>query len=224
MIYAPIEKSEDWRRFLADPDKQWREGYSAHALAHSWQDAAGFPREIKLLFESSSELHKIEPLLVLPEHKVSLPGGSRPSQNDVWVLAKVEQELVSITIEGKVAETFGPTVSEWSTAASLGKTERLAYLCKKIGLSEPCPGDVRYQLLHRTASALIEAERFLAANAVMLIHSFGTTQEGFADYRYFAKLLGVNAEPGKLSYVGHLNGIQLYIGWASGDPVAKSVL
>ncbi|WP_373316225.1 DUF6946 family protein [Paenibacillus cookii] len=25
-----------WRSFLADPEKQWKKGYSAYELAHSW--------------------------------------------------------------------------------------------------------------------------------------------------------------------------------------------
>ena len=80
----------------------------------------GFPLEIKSLFRGSPTFDSLEPLLILPEHKVPLPGGSRPSQNDVWVLARTDKDLVSIAVEGKVSESFGPTVADWSVDASDG--------------------------------------------------------------------------------------------------------
>jgi hypothetical protein len=88
----------------------------------------------------------------------------------VWVLAKSENSLVSIAVEGKVEEPFDKTLGEWKTDASMGKEVRFSYLMEILGLREPIPDSVRYQLLHRTASAVIEAERFGAQNAVMLIH------------------------------------------------------
>jgi len=57
--------------------------------------------------------HSIEFLLGIPEHQVSLPGGSTASQNDIYVLAKSSRdELISIAVEGKVSEPFGDLVSE----------------------------------------------------------------------------------------------------------------
>ena len=216
MIYAPIERPDDWQRFLADPEKQWREGYSAHMIAHTWQNANGFPMEVQRLFVNTSDFSSIEPLLILPEHKVPLPGGSRPSQNDIWILAKAGDKLVSISVEGKVKETFGPTVAEWSKDASHGKKERLGYLCRKLGIEKTCDGDIRYQLLHRTASAIIEAERFMARHAIMLVHSFSTTNEGSGDYYKFANQIGVAAKLDEIVHVGTLDGIELHIGWVSG--------
>lgn len=43
-----------------------------------------------------------------PEHQVPLLGGSRPSQTDLFVVAQSPGELVSIAVEGKVREPFGP--------------------------------------------------------------------------------------------------------------------
>ncbi len=63
-----------------------------------------------------------------------------------------------------------------------------------MGLNEPVPGAIRYQLLHRAASAIIEAKRFGAPHAIMLVHSFSQTHEWFADYAAFAKLLGVEGQ------------------------------
>ncbi len=83
------------------------------------------------LFSSSgiASFREVTPLLVIPEYQGPLPGGARPSQNDLFVLAKaIDDELVTITIEGKVAEPFGPTLSEWLKDKTKGKARRLVYL------------------------------------------------------------------------------------------------
>lgn len=126
-IYIPASSAEQWAQFLAEPVKHWRQGYSARTLAYSWQEANGFPVEVHAAL--TSRFPGIELLLALPEHQVPLPGGSRPSQNDIWALARSEGKLISIAVEGKVSEAFGPTIGEWRTEFSPGKQERLAFLC-----------------------------------------------------------------------------------------------
>ncbi|EGV28316.1 hypothetical protein ThidrDRAFT_3849 [Thiorhodococcus drewsii AZ1] len=168
-IYIPTSSPDQWAQFLAEPVKHWRQGYSARALAYSWQESRGFPSEVGSVLESA--FPSIELLLAFPEHKVPLPGGSRPSQNDIWVLARSEGRLISIAVEGKVSEPFGPTVQEWQPDSSPGKAKRLAYLLSLLDLPSVSE-TTRYQLLHRTASAIIEAHRFNAADAIMLVHSF----------------------------------------------------
>ena len=101
---------------------------------------------------------------------------------------------------------------------------------------------IRYQLLHRTASALIEAERFCAGHALMLVHSFSQTHEWFEDYARFLRLLknGVRAEaltpdggsgaltpdggsgaltPGNIHHAGRRGDVELYLGWVTGEAV-----
>ncbi len=114
IVYIPSDGPEDWQRFLAEPEKQWRAGFSAKALVYCWEEAAGFPHSIKQVFRKSGIpiFEDIEILFAFPEHKVSLPGGRAASQNDVFVLARSKKQLISIAVEGKVREPFGPTVSE----------------------------------------------------------------------------------------------------------------
>jgi len=151
-VYIPATEAEQWKQFLADPEKQWRTGYSARTIAYSWQEADGFPKEIRTVLQKCTVFTDINPLIVLPEHKVSLPGGSRPSQNDVWILARTKEDLVSITVEGKVRETFGPTLSDWLTEGSKGKATRLAFLRGELNLNEAIAGHIRYQLIHGVLS------------------------------------------------------------------------
>ncbi len=157
-------------------------------------------------------------VLGIPEHKVDMPPkGGRPSQNDLYVLAKSGADLVSIAVEGKVNESLGPLVSEWAADLTPGKKERLNYLINILGLGDIDISNIRYQLLHRTASALIEAERFCARHAVMLVHSFSQEHKWFNDYSDFVKLFGPDADLNSLVYVGNRNQtIPLYLGWIVG--------
>lgn len=217
MILVPSKGPESWRQLLADPEKHWREGYSAHALATSWEAARGFPHEIATLLGTAPALAGIQPLLAIPEHKVPLPGGSRASQTDLWVLARTDADLVSIAVEGKVRESFGPTLGEWMAEESAGKTARWSALCELLGLASNCDRSLRYQLVHRTASALIEAKRFHARKAALVVHSFSRQQDGFADFQAFARQLGGGAvKSGRLEPLGERGGIELFVGWTQG--------
>jgi hypothetical protein len=216
-IYIPSAGAEQWTQFLAEPVKHWRTGFSARTLAYYWESAIGFPFEVGAALATEPKFDDIKLLLAIPEHQVHLPGGSRPSQNDIWVLARAGKELVSIAVEGKVAEPFGPTVQDWLADGSPGKTARLAFLCNALALNEQALGPIRYQLLHRAASAVIEARRFCASHAVMLVHSFSESQQWFDDYESFAALFGSQVGTDSVACVGRPDGIHLYLCWVCGD-------
>lgn len=227
-VLIPAKSADDWQAFLAEPEKQWRTGYSAKALAHCWMNGDDFPPSVRAAFSRSKYhvLHDLKMLLAIPEHRVPLPGGRRASQTDLFVLAKgANGDLVSIAVEGKVNESFDRLVSDWlaaplddgSPGPSPGRGKRLTHLCELLGLDEQAAGALRYQLLHRTAASLIEAERFNAQHAVMLVHSFSPTDAWFDDYTAFASQLGVVAKPNEIVLVGHRQGIDLYVGWVRGD-------
>lgn len=217
-IYVPSSGVDSWRKFLASPEKQWRTGYSAKSLAYSWEEADGFPEEIELALAKVKALQRVEPLLVIPEHKVPLPGGSAASQNDAFVLGSTPEGLVSICIEGKVVESFGETILKWGPNSSRGKRTRFNYLVELLELQEHDLDNIYYQLIHRTASAIIEAKRFHASTAVMLVHSFSQEHKWFSEFCEFAKILGANAELNKIQFCGRRSGIDLYVGWVVGAP------
>jgi len=218
-LYRPITNPEDWRHLLAKPDKHWKTGYSAKALACCWQEAEGFPTAVRQVFRSSGMdvFQAIEMLVAFPEYKVPLPGGRRASQNDILILAKGNGQLVCITVEGKTSEPFGDTIAEWKTESGRGKETRLGYLCELLGLDIAKIDHIRYQLLHRTASALIEAQRFNATNALMLVHSFSPENEWFDDYQQFLALFGVAGEVDSVVFAKNVNGVKLYLGWVADD-------
>ena len=216
-ILVPTSSPEDWKKFLAEPDKHWKRGYSARAIAYCWQTANGLPSNVKAVLTTTPALEQIETLFAIPEHQVPLPGGSRPSQNDVWVLARTPSDLVSIAVEGKVSEPFGPIIAEWKPKSSPGKERRLRFLCTELGLAYPPPDDIRYQLLHRTASAIIEAKRFHARHAIMLVHSFSQADEWFSDYRRFLTEFNITAAVDDIAISGEVSNITLYFAWVRGE-------
>lgn len=187
-FYVPTIHADSWRALLADPEKHWRESYSAHSMAHSWEGAKGFPKAIKKALHSLN----LELCFGFPEFKVHLDTPRAPSQNDLWILARDEKELWSIAVEGKVHEDFGPLVSDWlAVKKSEGRKERLAFLLNTLGIKAKVDqfSDQRYQLFHRTASAILMAERVHAQKALMVVHSFekDDSKDHFVDFEKFVK-------------------------------------
>ena len=217
-ILIPSNGPADWQQFLAEPTKQWKRGYSARTLAHCWHDTEGFPKDVYGVLSAAGPFQGIELLIAIPEHQVPLPPfRAQASQNDIWVLARCPTGLVSITVEGKVGEPFGPTIKEWMSNPSPGKKERLDYLVKMLKIDTAFLSDIRYQLLHRTGSAIIEAQRFFAPHAVMMVHSFSQDDQWFEDYAKFVRLFGVESIRDKLVNAGNINGIQLHFSWVRGN-------
>jgi hypothetical protein len=220
-MFIPTQSYEDWQRLLAKPDLHWKAGYSAMTLARAWEAAApqGFLPEVSAILQTATanELHDLSLLLALPEFQVPLPGGERPSQTDLLALARGSEGLVVVAVEGKVDETFGPTVGQKRAESSVGVDERLRYLFGCLELTNHVADAVRYQLLHRTASAVLIAEQFFASAAVVLVHSFSPSNKWFEDFLAFSALFEVKPNVGELVAIGKPRGIPLFVGWCRGD-------
>lgn len=215
-IYKPTLGPDCWREFLADPERQWKTGYSARSMANAWEAYNGLPQTIRNALSSISS--NIEPLLVIPEYKVSMPGQGGDSQNDAFLLARLGNQTASIMIEGKVSETFDKEICDWMKNASANKRTRLTSLCVTLGLSFPPDDRLRYQLFHRTASALITAEKFKTDLAIMLVHSFSREHVWFEDYAKFAQALGVkDPERGIAQLTSSKTSVPLFLGWVTGE-------
>jgi len=226
-LYMPMKVPTDFQQFLADKEGHWKTRHSAVAIAYSWSEAEGFPKIIERIFKESpiKLFRSLEMLFGFPEHKVAVGGKGGTSHSDLFVLAgglaRGKGQLVSIAVEGKAKEDFGRTVRQWldQNKTVANRKKRLAFLLKTLGLESASVDNIRYQLLHRTASALIEAERFTAPNALMLVHSFSESDVHFDDYKNFVRLFGLNENVSANSIVGPVdrNGIALYFAWVRGD-------
>ena len=110
----PTQSAEDWKAFLAQPEKHWKPGRSAKMLAECWESSRpDLPQEFRTAF-SGTPFESFVPLLAMPEYCVDLPGGSRPSQNDIFVVGRIGDELAVIMVEGKVDESFGLPPIQWT--------------------------------------------------------------------------------------------------------------
>jgi hypothetical protein len=80
---------------------------------------------------------------------------------------------------------------------------------------------LRYQLFHRTAAALFEAERYRAKNALMLVHSFSPRDASLDDFLRFASAMNVvGAGKNRVSEFRRFGEIDLCLGWVS-DAVSQ---
>ncbi len=215
-FFVTPDSPEGWREGLAR-ESHWRVGYSAHSLAYTWHPADGFPPAVAAVL-TGSPLGPLELVTGIPEYKVALPGGDTASQTDLFVLARTaDGARVAMAVEGKAEEAFGDaTVAAWRCEGSDGKKVRLKHLLAVLGLvDDDRIALLRYQLFHRTAAAVMEAERLHAPIAVMLVHSFSPTSRWYREFSEFAELLGVEGDDArqKLAHAGKHRGRDLYLSW-----------
>ena len=127
-----------------------------------------------------------------------------PCDEEVDSVLILEQMIFLVSVAGMKGD---PIYLNWTLFSILEQI---------LGISS-VPESTRYQLLHRTASGIIEAQRFNAASAVMLVHSFSQSNEWFQDFAAFVSLMGgVAAENGIIS-VGNRSGVALYLAWVHGN-------
>ena len=219
-IFVPTETGTDWQRLLGKPKLHWKKGRSAMSAAACWEESQPqLPAEIIEVLESSSEqsLSNLELLAAIPEWEVELPGGDTASQTDVLVITRNESGLVILGVEAKVDEPFGPTLEEKKADATEGQLGRIAYLEKELGRIVPFESHIRYQLLHRTVSALLTARAFHAPVAVMLVHSFSQESKWRDDFESFCRALGCSLLSRDLRAVPNIEGPRLILGWCKGN-------
>ena len=86
--------------------------------------------------------------------------------------------------------------------------------CRQLGLDPDAAGHLRYQLLHRTVSALLEARRYGAREALMLVHSFDPADSSLDAYAAFAAALGLtDAAPNAITSSTVRGDVTLRLGW-----------
>jgi hypothetical protein len=216
----------DWRRLLAKPEGQWESGKSALEMAVCWESARGtargLPPEVAAVLDAVPELSGAELVVGIPEHQVDFPGGGHPSQNDLWALLRKDALRLSTTVEAKAGEPLDKIVRDWLKDANerSGKPTRLAALQQQLGVNELDVSHLRYQLLHRTASALVEAERFGAGVALMLVQSFNRSadEESWQDFRRFGEVMGADVKENGIVPSTRPTDVPLYLGWVNCKP------
>jgi hypothetical protein len=71
---------------------------------------------------------------------------------------------------------------------------------------------VAYQILHRCAAAVIEAQRYGIAHAVFVVQAFNSPPTSYAEFETFCHAIGVAPERGRL-LSQTVGGIELGVAW-----------
>ena len=217
-IAVPLLKPQDVIPHLGKPT-HWKQGRSAKAVADSWFQANDLPPRVRAVLDQAETFRDAELIDAWLERCTDLGDGREtPSQTDLFAILGLPGEIAVMGIEAKVNESFGPFVSEWVGNGGEGKARRLQMLCDLLGLDPSAIGHLRYQLFHRTAAAILEARRYRASKAVMLVHSFCPDATGLADYTAFFDAVGVRgAGRDTLGDSVTLGEIQFWTGWVSDE-------
>lgn len=228
-LHIATREFTNWRTRLAKPDGQWKRKYSAFETAVSWEYArnrpSGLPEQIEALFIES--LGKPDLLFAVAEHQVDLAGSGGSSQCDVWGLVQTPNGKVSLSVEAKVSESFGnKNLGQWlfhkdPKQSSENRQTRWDYIEAHLPVSlTDSYNEVAYQLLHRCATAVIEAKRFKLNHAFFVVQAFNSPDERFDDFANFCKAIDIQAERGQLQ-ITKVNDIQLYIAWVDCPPATN---
>lgn len=193
--------------------------------AACWE-AAGtkLPPEIQDCLNSANEplLADLELLLARPEWEVPLEGGTTVSNTDVLAICRNPDGLCIVAVEAKVHEDFGPLVGEKRKASSAGQSQRLTYLEQLLHVGR-FEDDIRYQLVHRTASALLTGRQFHAESAVMLVQAWDAPPERRKDFEMFCAAVGATKCAPLVYRVMAVNHPKLFLAWCDGDPAFLQV-
>jgi hypothetical protein len=233
-----LNKAEDWKGFAGEDN--WVPTRSAFEIAYAWHDAGGFPDDvIKALEQSGQEvLHKLRLEVAFVEKPVFLDTLVGPSMNDLMGYARnAAGDNIVVAVEAKTDETFGLPVVSWVKGDRLvpetgaanrpSRVRRLKFLSEQLGVSISDSSGLRYQLLHRATSAILEGALYGAVAVVVIIHSFGANESdvtNWADFGQFLKALGSESIPEKNKVVGPLalntdaKSAPLYFLWVTSKP------
>ena len=216
-FYAePITEPENVIRHLAKQEQHWRKGYSAYELTHSWVGARGVPESVAAVLRQAEEFQGVELIEGFFEKETDLRTPGRPSQTDLLALVGDDAGFAVLGVEGKVNEPFGPLVSEWLEDASTNKKKRLSVLRETLGLADGDVLHLRYQLLHRTAATIYEAQRYRIRRAVMVVHSFSKSHRWFEDFQKFAGAVRAPvSDLNELSANITVEGVSLRLAWVA---------
>lgn len=173
---------EDWRQWAGPKkgDLHWKDGRSAKELARSWfrLQAPAPPEELRLLMEK----HFGTGILFeegKPECIIPLDDFQGEQRNcDLVVLCRTESQRIAVNIEAKVDEPFGEKVIGAYYDQTLNTRSNVPKRIEQLSLAlfgrkpDSVIRGLRYQLLHSTAAALIEATERQTICALFLVHEF----------------------------------------------------
>ena len=205
----PLGNPHDARAYLADPIKHWKPRHSASELARAWIVNDGAPPVVdRLIRKAFGEYELVEGFF---EKQTKLDDLGRPSQTDLLLLLHTAGGLAVVGVEGKAKESFGPLAGSPKI-----NQQRLDGLRAKLDLGSFPVDRLRYQLMHRTVATLLEAERYHARHALLLVHAFPGANRSLGDFEEFVHAVQLGPlEKDLLSQSKNFGGVKLRLGWAT---------
>lgn len=180
-----IHSVDDWFR-LAPPKmgiRHWKDGRSAKEQAKAWLKTGipKMPHPLKALLNSHLATTSFVADVAIPEMTTLLDHFGGESRNhDLVLLGYAGTHKILISVEAKADEPFGKTIHKELALASPHSNVpgRIQLLSNSIfGRSIDTElGELRYQLLHGLAGALIEAKNQKAELAIFIVHEFISSQ------------------------------------------------
>jgi hypothetical protein len=167
--------------------KDWKKGYSAMELARSWSGEHG-PEALQELLDRVTGTAGFEPKNGVAEAHTRFDGFSGPRNHDLLLVGEAAGGKTVVSIEGKVNETFGETLSQYRDKArrkiakkeSTNMLDRMQGLTKAIGGwdagADPKRMELRYQLFSAIAGTVAAAVDEEADQAVFLVQELHTKQ------------------------------------------------
>lgn len=209
-----LKTIEDWVEVVSA--RHYKKDHSAFEVAQKWRNVGyRLPEPIASIFQNSgvSGLRGIEILQVYAEYPVFLTDSFKsPSKCDLMIFCRSPlASKIVIAVEAKCMETFSERVTNWIRAPDSStnrrqrklfqspnplvdrKVDRLDALNKVLSLQISTDSEIRYQLLHRTASAILTARQTFADIAIVLIQAFTQSDANFSDFVDFCRVLGIRA-------------------------------
>jgi hypothetical protein len=178
-----ITSVEEWLQH-APPKRRnfhWKDGRSAKELAKAWfrHGVAAVPEEILTVMNTQAATKHFVGLCAIPEKTTKLDNfAGEMRNNDLVIYGHAAGGPIVVAIEAKADERFGNDEIGPYFDAKAGSTSnvprRIEFLCKSV-FGRPLDQEIRqlrYQLLHGLAAALIEANEQKASQAVFIVHEF----------------------------------------------------
>ena len=131
---------------------------------------------------------------------------------------------ISLSVEAKSGESLDRLVGDWLAAPAASETSTPQFHGAVSASAVEVTGQ-QYNCAP-TASALVQADRFGARCAVLLIHSFGghSDDKSRKDFRLFTDAMACVPAINTVAAVGRQTKLPLLIGWVSDAPAAAEMV
>lgn len=211
--YKQIKSIKDFIDLI--PPRHYKAGFSAYEIAHSWKSSSKFfPDAINEVFRTCNIpiFANLRPDYVVAEYPVFLDDTFHtPSKSDIFAFcSNFYGDRIVMAVEGKCLEPFGPRIQDWIVTSDFPtarrqkmlfpesppiqprKKRRLEFLNSLLPTKIAEDSCLRYQAVHRSASAIIEASKTSSIAAVVVIQAFRKSLDNYFDYSDWLDFLGLH--------------------------------